>query len=90
MSTQERVDWNAVAGVRSSVYRRQVVGALQEGPKYATEIADDIGTSQAMVSSQFRWLERHNPPLVECLTPQRPHHLIYGLTEMGARVADQV
>lgn len=83
MSQTERVDWSAVASIRASRARRVVVEALQEGPKYATEIAERSDYSRQTVSNQFRWLKSHEPKLVENLTPERNHHIIHGLTEAG-------
>ena len=89
MSTQADIDWDAVAGLRASTYRRRTAEALEDGPKYAAEVAEEIGTSQGVVSNQFRWLKYNNPPLVECLTPDRPHHRLYQLTPAGKRVVNQ-
>ena len=86
MSVQEEVDWDAVASLRASMMRQAVVEALEPGPKYAAEVADEIGTTQAVVSNHFRWLKRNDPPLVMCLTPDRPHHRLYRLTRDGERV----
>lgn len=87
MSIHGEVDWDAVASLRASTTRQAVVEALEPGPKYAAEVADEIGTTQGVVSNQFRWLKRNEPPLVECLTPTRPHHRLYRLTPAGRRVS---
>lgn len=84
----ETVPWDLVAAVRSSSSRRRVFEAVGEKPKSATEVAEEIGTSREAVSKQFRWLSRQSPPLIENLTPQRPHHILYGVTEDGAKVAE--
>ena len=90
MSIQDEVDWDAVASLRASTTRQAVVEALEPGPKYAAEVASEIGTTQGMVSNQFRWLKRNDPPLVTCLTPDRPHHRLYRLTPEGERVLSRV
>lgn len=84
----EGVDWNAVASARSSKRRQQVLEALQEEPKYAKEIADTLDTSMKRVVEQIRWLKGNG--LAKCLTPDRPHHRIYGLTQQGEAVAEEV
>ena len=89
-SVNEGVPWDQVAAVRSSATRRTVVEALAESPRYASEIADREGLSRQAVSKQFRWLKQQEPPLLQCLTPNRPHHVIYGLTETGERVAANI
>jgi hypothetical protein len=82
------VDWYAVASIRSSERRQKVLEGLQEEPKYAKEIADSLDTSMKRVVKQIRWLKGNG--LAECLTPDRPHHRIYALTEQGETIADEV
>lgn len=91
MATRESVDWDAVAAIRSSKRRKQVIDELIDGPKYAKEIAEDVDddfVNRDMVTNQLRWLK--NNDLAECLTPERPHHRIYGLTDEGKAVAEEV
>lgn len=87
--SQEHVDWDAVAAIRSGRSRKDVVEALHEQPKYAKQISEEVGTvSRKTVSRQIRWLEERD--LAECLTQERPHHRIYGLTEAGEAVAEEL
>lgn len=86
--SSESVDWDAVASIRSSRRRQEVVEAIHDEPGYAKEIAEKIGTKRRTVSRNIRWLKRQG--LVECLTPERPHHRIYGLTQAGEAVASQL
>jgi predicted transcriptional regulator len=87
--SHRNVDWDAVASIRSSKSRRLVVESLQDSPKYAQEIADDLDyVNRDTATRQIRWLKKRD--LAECLTPDRPHHRIYGLTEEGEAVADEV
>jgi len=87
--SSETVDWDAVASIRSSKRRRQAVESLQDSPKYAKEIAEELDTANRnMMTDQLRWLRENG--LARCLTPDRPHHRIYGLTEKGEAVAEEV
>ena len=88
MSAPDSVNWDAVAAARSSKRRKQTIEALLEGPKYAGEIADDLGTSRGTISNHLHWLKRQG--LAECITPDRPHHRLYALTDEGADVAEHV
>jgi DNA-binding HxlR family transcriptional regulator len=88
MSDDEDVDWNSVAAVRASTTRRRVVEALEEEPKYAAEVSKEIGAARGMVSNTFRWLREHE--LATAVTPDRPHHILYALTEKGEAVAENV
>lgn len=88
MSASDNVNWDAVAAARSSGRRKQTIEALQEGPKYAGEIADDLGTSRGTISNHLHWLKSED--LAECITPDRPHHRLYALTEAGTTVAEHV
>lgn len=86
--SRQNVDWDAVASIRSSKSRRLVVESLQDGPKYAQEIADELEhVNRDTVTRQIRWLKKND--LAECLTPDRPHHRIYGLTGAGEAVANE-
>lgn len=87
---EKAVDWNVVAAIRASSRRQKVISQLLEGPKFAAEIGDTIDYSQVTVSKNFRWLKRQNPPLLKCLTPDRPHHVICALTAEGRKVAERV
>ena len=86
----EGVDWDAVAAIRSSKRREGVLAALADGPKYAADIANKLDYSQGTVSKDFPWMKYRDPPLIMCLTPERPHHVIYGITEAGNAVVDHV
>jgi len=88
MSTQDGVDWSAVSAARASKRRKQTIRTLQEEPQFASEIADDLDTTRGTVSKHLHWLKRND--LAECLTPDRPHHRIYGLTDEGEAVAEKV
>lgn len=89
MSAQAEVDWDAVASLRASTTRKIIVESLSSGPKYAAEVAKIIGTTQGTVSNHYRWLKQHDPPLIECLTPDRPHHRLYRLTPEGELALDR-
>lgn len=88
MSPDESVDWNAVAAMRASPRRRRVLVELIDGPLCASELAEAIGYSRGTISKDFWWMKRRDPPLVTCLTPDRPHHVLYALTDDGMTVAE--
>jgi hypothetical protein len=89
-SQQRPVDWDLVSVVRSSKHRRSVFEAVAEQPRCASEIAEGSELDRESVSRWLRDLKQREPPLVECLTPTRPHHRIYGLTRDGEAVAEQL
>lgn len=90
MANNEAVNWDTVAAIRASPRRQKVLDQLMEGPKFAAEVGEAIGYSQVTVSKDFRWMRRQNPSLLECLTPDRPHHVIYALNTEGRKVATHV
>lgn len=79
------VPWDAVAAIRSSGLRNDVFVALGNKPRFAAELAADLDreVSRQQVSNRIHELKANG--LVECLTPDRPHHRIYGLTERGLK-----
>lgn len=86
MSVDHSVNWNLVAEVRRSSRKTEIVELLQEEPASATELADIMGLERDYVSNLFRELKRTDPPIIECLTPDQPHHRLYGLTETGDEI----
>ena len=90
MANNEAVNWDVVAAIRASPRRQKVLDQLMEGPKFAAEIGEAIDYSQVTVSKDFRWMRRRDPPLLECLTPDRPHHVIYVLSTEGRKIAKHV
>ena len=91
MQTNEKaVNWDVVASIRASPRRKMVIDQLLEGPKFATEIGEAIDYSQATISNDLRWMRQQNPPLLECLTPDRPHHVIYALNTEGQKIAEYI
>lgn len=88
MSYNERIPWDLVAELRSAPRRRRVVERLAGDPASASELAEEMNLETDSVSKHFRRLRRTDPPLVECLTPNRPHYRIHGLTEAGEKIND--
>lgn len=82
------VPWDTVAAIRSSDSRRTVFEGLADNPRYAAELAKEEGLSRNTVSKHIHWLKGED--LIECLTPDRPHCRIYGLTETGKAVYDSL
>ena len=83
-SERESIPWDTIAAVRSGDSRKAVFQSVAEKPCYAAEIASDQSFSREVASKQIHWLREKG--LVECLTADRPHCRIYGLTEAGEEV----
>jgi hypothetical protein len=90
MSVDESVDWDAVAAMRASPRRRQVLEQLVDGPKHAAEIARALEYACGTISKDFWWMKGRSPPLIVCLTPDRPHHVLYALTDEGMAVVEHM
>lgn len=59
-------DWEKVAFVRASKYRKQILDALSE-PKTPTELAKITGQNVSHISRTLKELQKKK--LVKCLTP---------------------
>lgn len=89
MQTPDKtVPWNQVAAIRSNTTRKAVFEAITEQPQCASEIADELDHSRPTISKHIHWLRDED--MVECLTPDRPHHRLYGLTGAGKQAAENI
>jgi len=83
MPADPEVPWDLVSIVRRSHSRSKIVELLGEEPLSATAIAQEIGLKRGSVSNYLRDLKTTDPPVVECITPDQPHHRLYDLTDTG-------
>jgi len=90
MAADPNVPWELVGEVRRSKRKTEIIERLGENPAAATELASEFGLQTASVANLFRELKQSDPPLIKCLTPDQPHHRIYGLTETGAEVLENL
>lgn len=90
MSVDPDVPWDLVSKVRRSRRKEQIINRLHQEPACASELSRSMGIQTASVSNLFRELKNTEPPLLQCLTPEQPHHRIYGLTEAGDIVFDHL
>jgi DNA-binding HxlR family transcriptional regulator len=86
MSADPDVPWDLVAQVRRSKRKTQIIHRLANDPASASELSTEFGIKTASISNLFRELKNTEPPLITCLTPDQPHHRIYGLTDDGEEV----
>jgi hypothetical protein len=88
--------WRAVAYIKSSKRRHSVFRELARQPQMASDLADKLGFSRQTASVFISHLKGSTQmggeqfDLVECYTPQRSNYRIYGPTELGEKVAEQI
>lgn len=90
MPADQDVPWNLVSKVRASRRKEQIINRISKEPACPSEIAREVGLETGTVANYFRDLKQTDPPLIECLTPEQPHHRIYGLTEEGELVSEHI
>ncbi|WP_120246828.1 ArsR family transcriptional regulator [Halopiger aswanensis] len=90
MSVDSNVPWDLVSRVRRSDRKSEIIELLEEEPASATDLSEELDIQRDTISNYFRDLKTTEPPLIECLTPDQPHHRIYGLTETGDIVSDHL
>jgi predicted transcriptional regulator len=81
-------EWNNYGFVLASEYRKVVIKALAEKPKTPKQIADETKYNLSHVSRSIRQLEDRG--LIKCLTPNRRKGKLYGLTDNGVRIFNQL
>lgn len=82
------MDWDKYGHVKASKYRKNIVLLLSEKPKTPKEIAGETDYYLSHVSNTLRDLTEKK--VVRCLTEDRKKGRIYGLTEEGEEIADQI
>jgi len=97
MSTDSKqIPWDAVAYVKASQNRTDVLTLLAEQPQTASDLAEKTPMNRQTISVTIGHMREdsdmgsENFDLLECLTPNRQHHRIYGLTETGELVVEQL
>lgn len=90
MSVDPEVPWDLVAQVRRSDRKSQIVHELDKEPASASELGETMGVQTGTAANYLRDLKKMNPPVVECITPNQPHHRLYALTEEGKKVREHV
>lgn len=94
-ATQKEL-WSAVAYVNASQNRTTVLKHLESKPQAATDIASKTPLGRQVVSVTIGHMREESDMgdgeynIVQCLTPDRPNYRIYGLTELGEQVAEQL
>lgn len=88
MAADADVPWGLVAEVRRSKRKLQILNRLANNPASASELASEFNLETGSVSNIFRELKNTDPPLITCLTPDQPHHRLYGLTDLGEEVLE--
>ena len=82
-------DWDAVSFVISSQYRVAVMRRLSESPATPARIAEDADVGIAHISRALQELRERG--LVELLVSEECRKgRVYGMTEDGARVWEQI
>jgi len=95
MQDIDNIPWEAVAYVKSSWKRTEVLKHLAQQPQAASEISSKIDLNTHTISvaiGQMREASKmgENHDIVRCLTPDRSNFRIYGLTEDGEKVVRQL
>lgn len=90
MPYDESIPWDLVAQVRRSDRKQFIVKRLAKDPASATNLADEMGLKRGTVSNYFYELKSMDPPIVECITPDQPHHRLYALTDWGELIVDHI
>lgn len=90
MPADPDVPWDLVAQVRRSDRKSYIVKRLAKDPASASELGKEMGIQTNSASNYLYDLKKMNPPVVICITPDQPHHRLYGLTEEGDRVVDHI
>lgn len=88
MSADANIPWSLVSQIRRSKRKEQILKRLANDPASASELSSEFPLETDSISNLFRELKTTDPALIECLTPDQPHHRLYGLTEDGEVVLD--
>jgi predicted transcriptional regulator len=81
------VDWELYAWVMRGRQRRRVLEALSK-PKLPSELKQGAGMSLTNLSKTLKSLE--DKSMVECLTPGNKTGRIYGLTQKGRAIREEM
>jgi DNA-binding MarR family transcriptional regulator len=81
------IDWELYAWVMRGRQRRRVLAALSK-PRLPSELKREAGMSLTNLSKTLRSLE--DKGMVECLTPGNKTGRLYGLTEKGQAIREEM
>jgi DNA-binding MarR family transcriptional regulator len=82
------VDWDLISFVNASKPRFQILVNLNRKVTTPRDLSVDIGIPISRVSSVLSELSKKK--LVECLTPNRRKEKMYGITEFGKKVLNDI
>jgi len=83
------LSYETLAWVKASERRQDVLRTLSEGPENTTTFKNEWGVTTADVPRRYI-KELQDEGLVECLTPGRNRYRLYGLTEKGEAMVEQL
>ena len=81
-------DWHAYGVVIGSEYRKNVVAALEDGPRTPKQIATTTGLHLSHVSATLDELANEN--VVVCLTPELRKGKLFQLTDLGREIVKRL
>jgi len=82
------MEWEKLGYILASKYRQEIILTLAEGEKTPKEIAKETGFYLSHVSSTLSELETEG--FVACLTPKLRRGKLFGLTEIGWKIAREI
>lgn len=88
MAKSEEIDWRLVSSIRASQRRTQVLKALNDEPMMNGELANELDISTAWARRQVKWLKERG--LVQDLTESKPNYKLYGVTDEGEKIAEEL
>lgn len=83
-----KMDWDKYGFVNASKYRKDIVLSLHNKPKTPKELKEETEYYLSHVSNTLKDLSEKE--IVKCLTEGRSKGRIYGLTELGKEIAEQI
>lgn len=82
------MDVEEYAWVKASEYRENILISLAHKPRTPKELAEETDYYLSHVSNTLSDLSDHS--LAECLTPDRRKGRLYGLTEEGEEIVNEL
>lgn len=82
------MDWDIVGFVKASNIRIEILKKLNERPMSPKDLKSKLSIHFPQVSLVLK--EMRNRGLVKCLTTERSKGKIYGITELGTQVLEEI
>jgi len=82
------VDWDLISFVNASKPRFQILISLNGKVSTPRDLADEMNFPISRISSVLAELSRKK--LVECLTPNRRKEKMYGITDFGKKILNEI